>query len=269
MPGRGGGGSGGRGGSGGNASRKRKRETESQDEKTARRKVANDKQAQRTPEQREAINKRSRDKYRLVISVQEAIHLLLAHLFPVCAELMDEQKRDIDNFLGAVNTASYIAADQSKAMSMQIQFARPGEEEIMKETRGTTWRNKLSAFGADFGLIQVCQCTFTNLHPNSPGHTHQLETHAQRTMIDLASRDPQSTLYQFYNASAARHGGMSVLRAKHLCDGAYRVLVITATLWAKDPSRSDIGSFEDPFMLDSHTDDVFGIDAFAVRLILL
>ena len=200
MPGRGGGGS---GGSGGNASRKRKRETESQDEKTARRKVANDKQAQMSPEQREAINKRSRDKYRLVISVQEAIHLLLAHLFPVSAELLDEQKRVIGNFLGAVNTASYIAADQSKALSMQIQFARPGMDEIMKETRATKWRNKLSAFGADFGLIQVAQCTFTNLHPNAPGHTHLLETHAQHTMIGLTSRDPESTLYQFYNASAA------------------------------------------------------------------
>jgi len=152
---------------------------------------------------------------------------------------------------------------------MQIQFARPGMDEIMKETRGTKWRNKLSAFGAGLGLSQLCQCTFTNLHPNSPGHTHLLETHAQRTMIGLASRDPQSTTYQFYNASAAKPDGMSVLRAGNLCDGAYRVLVITATLWAKDPRSSGKGSFEDPFVVDSHTDDVFGIAAFAVRLILL
>ena len=187
-----GGGSG--GGSGGNASAKRKRKAESQDEKMARRKVANDKNARRSPAEREATNKKLRDKYRQDNSVQEAIHLLLAHLFPVSAELLDEQKCDIDNFLGAVNKASYIAADQSKALSMQIQFARPGMDEIMKETRGTKWRNKLSAFGAGLGLSQLCQCTFTNLHPNSPGHTHLLETHAQRTMIDLASRDPESTL---------------------------------------------------------------------------
>ena len=110
MPGLGG------GGSGGNASRKRKRDAESQDEKTARRKVATDKHAQMSPEEREAKNKKIRDKYHLDISVQEATHLLLAHLFPVCAELLDEQKWDIDNFLGAVNTTSYIAADQSKAV---------------------------------------------------------------------------------------------------------------------------------------------------------
>jgi len=226
------------------------------------------KKAQKSPEEREAKNKKGRAKYCMALCVQGAIHWLLAHLFPVCAELLDEQKWDIDNFLDAVNTASYIAADQSKVMSMQIQFARPGEVEIMKETRGTKWCNKLSGFGADFGLIQVCQCTFTNLHPNSPGHTHLLETHAQRTMIDLTSRDPESTLYQFYNASAAKPGGMSVLNAGRLLDGAPRVLVITATLWAKDPRRSGKGSFED-CVFDSHTDDVFGIAAFAVRLVLL
>ena len=256
MPGRGGGGSGGSGGSGGNASRKRKVQAESQDEKTARLK--------KSPEEREAINKKSRAKYCMALCVQGAIHWLLAHLFPVDAELLAEQKWDIDNFLDAVNTASYIAADQSKVMSMQIQFARPGEGEIMKETHNTNMRNKLSDFGADFGLFQVCQCIFTNVHPNPPGHTHLLESHAQSTMIDLASRDPESTLYQFYNASAAKPGGMSVLGTGRLCDGAYRVLAITATLWAKDPNRD----FKE-CAWDSHTDDVFGIDAFAVRLILL
>jgi len=200
----------------------------------------------------------------MALCVQAAIHWLLAHLFPVCAELLVEQKWDIDNFLGAVDTASYIAADQSKVMSIQIQFAKPGIGEIMKETCGSKWSNKLSDFGAEFGLLQVCQCTFTNLHPNSAGHTHLLESHAQRTMIDLTSRDPESTIYQFYNASAAKPGVMSVLKATHLLDGAPRVLVITATLWAKDPSRD----FEER-TFDSHTDDVFGIAAFAVRLILL
>jgi len=45
-------------------------------------------------------------------------------------------------------------------------------------------------------------------------------------------------------------------------------LVITTTLWAKDPSRSGKESFKD-CVFDSHTDDVFGIAAFAVRLIML
>jgi len=262
MPGLGG------GGSGGNASKKRKRDAESPDEKTARLKVASDKRAQKSPEEKEAILKKIRDKYHLDISVQEATHLLLAQLFPVRAELLVEQKRDIDNFLGAVNTASYTAADQAKAVTMQVQFARPGMDEIEKETRNSFWRKKLAAFGADFGLIQLAQCTFTNWQPNAPGHTHQLETHAQRTMIDLASRDPDSTLYQFYNASAAKTGGMSVLRVGNLCDGAFRVLVITTTLWAKDPSRSGKESFN-LRIWDSHTDDVFGEGAFAVRFILL
>jgi len=55
-----------------------------------------------------------------------------------------------------------------------------------------------------------------------------------------------------------------VLRATTILDGAPRVLVITVTLWAKDPSRD----FEQR-AFESRTDDVFGIAAFAVRLILL
>ena len=262
MPGLGG------GGSGGNASRKRKRDAESPDEKTARLKVASDKRAQKSPEEKEAILKKIRDKYHLDISVQEATHLLLAQLFPVRAELLVEQKRDIDNFLGAVNIASYTAADQAKAVTMQIQLTRPGKVEVMKETRNTNMRNKRSDFAAKFGLVPVCQCVFTNECPDPPGHTHLLESHAQHTMIGLASRDPESTCYQFYNASAAKQGGMSVLKVGPLCGGGFRVLAITTTVWAKDPSRTGKEAFKTS-VWDSHTDDVFGIDAFAVRLNLL
>jgi len=265
MPGRGGGGSGGRGG---NASRKRKLAAESQEEKTARRKVATDLWAQKSPEEREVVNNKKRECRRRTISVQEATHLLLGKLFPASSELLGEQKCVIKNFLGAVNSASYIAADQAKAVSMQIQLARPGQSEIAKETHNTNMRNKLSDFAEKFGLIQVCQCVFTNEYPDPPAHTHLLESHAQHTMIDLASRDPDSTLYQFYNASAGKQGGMSVLKVGALCDGAFRVLAITTTVWAKDPSRIGKEAFS-ICVFDSHTDDVFGDDAFAVRPIVM
>ena len=87
-------------------------------------------------------------------------------------------------------------------------------------------------------------------------------------MIGLVSRDPESTCYQFYNASAAKQGGMSVLKVGPLCDGGFRVLAITTTVWAKDPSRIGKEAFK-LSVWDSHTDDVFGIAAFAVRLNLL
>jgi len=78
-------------------------------------------------------------------------------------------------------------------------------------------------------------------------------------MIGLASRDPQSTIYQFYNASADMPDGMSKLSVRHIINGSPRVVVITVTLWAKDPTRS----FEDS-VFESLTDDVFGIAPIAV-----
>ena len=211
------------------------------------------------------------DRRNRALGVQAAIHLLLALLFPRCAALLVAQKWEIDNLLDAVQRASHIAADQSKVISIQIQYAQPGCYEVLKESRGGPWPSKLSDFGKECGLRkvcevlrQVCQVTFTNLHSNSSGHAHLLESHAQRKMIDLTSRDVEGAIYQFYGAAAVSTKGMSVLSVGNIINGAPRVLVITLTMWTKDPTRS----FE-LRAVESRNDDVFGLTPIAVCCVLL
>jgi len=125
-------------------------------------------------------------------------------------------------------------------MAVQIQFSHAGRRAIAKECRETAWPAKLADFGQECGLREVCHVTFTNLHSMTAPHAHELETHAQRTMIKLTSRDPHGALYQFYCAAAATAKGMSVLKVGLLIDGAPRVLVITVTMWTKRAKREGL-----------------------------
>ena len=83
-------------------------------------------------------------------------------------------------------------------------------------------------------------------------------------MIDLTSRDVEGAIYQFYGAAAASTKGMSVLSVGNIINGAPRVLVITLTMWTKDPTRS----FE-LRAVESRNDDVFGLTPIAVCCVLL
>ena len=94
------------------------------------------------------------DRRNRALGVQAAIHLLLALLFPRCAALLVAQKWEIDNLLDAVQRASHIAVDQSKVISIQIQYAQPGCYEVLKESRGGPWPSKLSDFGKECGRVK-------------------------------------------------------------------------------------------------------------------
>jgi len=80
-------------------------------------------------------------------------------------------------------------------------------------------------------------------------------------MMELTSRDAEAAIYQFYGAAAVR--GMSVLRGSLIMSGSPRVLVITLTMWTKDPTRD----FEDS-VFASRSDDVFGLIPIAVWILL-
>jgi len=54
-------------------------------------------------------------------------------------------------------------------------------------------------------------------------------------MIHLPSSDPDGVIGQFYSAAAASAKGMSVLSVDNIIRGAPRVLVMTLTMWTKDP----------------------------------
>jgi len=262
---------GGTGGTGGNAARKRKRTSESQEEKEARCKARNEKEAgsSKKPARMIAENKRKRENHKNATSAQVTTHMLLAVLFKTLAfaAMLAEQKMEVDTFLIAVHHASTIAADQGKVMAVQIQFARPGRQAIKAECRGTVWPGILSAFGQECGLREVCHVTFTNLRSFSASHAHQLETHAQRTMINLTSRERDGAINQFYCAGAVSAMGMSKLSLRHLVDGIPRVLVITITMWTKNMTKkNDKVELPAPRALKSRTDAVFGIHPTTVSL---
>jgi len=171
---------------------------ESQDEKEARCKIRRDKHrakfAALMPEEKAARDKTRRDKRTGALCVQAVTHLMFALLFPQCEALLVQQKWEIDKFLDAVQAASHLAADQGKVMAIQIQFVQPDCRAIHTECRSGPWPKKLSDFGSDCGLLEVCHVTFTYLHSVSAGHAHLLETHAQRKMIQLTSYDPDGAI---------------------------------------------------------------------------
>ena len=232
------GGSGGRGGTGGtggtggsSAAKKRKRMSESQEEKKARCKARNEKRMSASQEEKKARckarneklaasskkparmakdNKARRTKRQKAVSAQKNTHRLLAVLFKTIAfaAMLAEQKMEIDTFLIAVHHASTIAADQGKVMAVQIQFAQSGSQAIELECRGRAWPGILSAFGQECGLREVCHVTFTNTRSFSAVHAHELETHAQRKMINLTSRERHGTINQFYCAGAVSARGL-------------------------------------------------------------
>ena len=113
------------------------------------------------------------------MTVQSATHLLLAKLFPQDETLLVERKLELEKFLVAVKRASVVAADQNKVLTIQIQFVQPGRRTIRAETDGTVWRDKLSDFAQECGLIRGSQIRFTHLHSVSSGHAHLLESHAK------------------------------------------------------------------------------------------
>jgi len=286
------GGKGGTGGTGGNAARKRRLASESQEEKKARRKVVREKDnthkhrlASESQEEKQARckvarekaaaisnkaarmiarNKRKRETLKNATSAQLTTHMLLAVLFKTIAfaAMLAEQKMEIDTFLIAVHHASTIAADQGKVMAVQIQFARPGRQAIRTECRGGEWPGILSAFGQECGLREVCHVTFTNLRSFSAAHAHQLETHAQRKMINLTSRERDGTINQFYCAGAVSALGLSKLSTRYLVDGIPRVLVITITMWTQN-----MGELPAPRAVKIRTDAVFGMHPTAVSLL--
>ena len=109
-------------------------------------------------------------------------------------ELLVEIKWEIENFLDAVQSASVLAADEGKVLSVQIQFAQPDLKEINRECGGTKWRKTLADFAKECALSQVCQIRLVKIDSVSVAEAHLLETHAQRYCIELASDDPRGVL---------------------------------------------------------------------------
>jgi len=236
--------------------------SESQEQKKAR-----NEQAAACPKTTASLirkNKRSREKRENNASAQKITHMLLAVLFKTIAlaAMLAEHQTEIDTFLIAVHHASTIAADQGKVMAVQVQFAPSGSQAIENECRRRAWPGILSAFGQECGLREVCHVTFTNRHSFSAAHTHQLETHAQKTMINLASRERHGTINQFYCAGAVSAKGWSKLSMRHLVDGIPRVLVITITMWTRDMAELPAPRVKKP-----RTDAVFGILPTTVSLL--
>jgi len=80
-------------------------------------------------------------------------------------------------------------------------------------------------------------------------------------MIHLASYDPDGVIGQFYSAAAVSTKGMSVLSVGNIIRGAPRVLVVTLTMWTKDPRVL-------PELSAARTDTVFGINPTAVCFVV-
>ena len=80
-------------------------------------------------------------------------------------------------------------------------------------------------------------------------------------MIHLPSSDPDGVIGQFYSAAAASTKGMSVLSVDNIIRGAPRVLVMTLTMWTKDPKGRLKPS-------KTRTDSVFGLNPTAVCFVV-
>ena len=154
------------------------------------------------PQEKDARLSADREMYGGDMSTRADTHLLNEAIFGVDPEaeaLLVEMKWEVETLLNAVQTASVLAADQGKVLSVQIQFSQPGLKEINKECGGTKWRKILADFAQECALSQVCQIRFHLIDSVSAAEAHQLETHAQRYCIELASDDLRGFLCQFYS----------------------------------------------------------------------
>ena len=175
--------------------------------------------------------------------------------------MLVELKLEVEKFLVAVKVASLELAAQNKVLTVQIQFVQPGHRAVQAETDGTVWRAKLSGYVQECGLIRAFQIRFTHLHSVSADHAHILETHAQKYMIHLTSYDRDGSIGLFFSAAAVSPKGMSVLNIDNMIWATPHVLVVTLTVWFKDPKGT-------PKPSAAHTDRVFGLNPTAVCFVV-
>jgi len=168
------------------------------------------------------------------MSAQGATHALLAKLFPRDDAMLDQAKFEIQQCLDAVIVASQALAKQCKVVTVQIQFVQPGIKEVLKETDNSKWRAMLVDWSGECGVTQGSQIRFINVHSVSTEHAHELETHAQRYMINETSYDPDGKIGLFFSAATVSPQGMSVLTVGNMCSAVPHVLVVTLTLWFKN-----------------------------------
>jgi len=216
-----------------------------------------------TPEWHDAKNLKRREQYSGAMSVQGATHALIAKLCPRDDAMLDQAKVEIEKFVDAVIVASRTLAKQGKVATAQVQFAQPGKIEVIKETANTRWRATLADWSQECGLTQGPQIRFINVQSIPSDQAHQLETHAQRYMINKTSYEPDGKIGLFFSAAAVSPMGMSVLSIGDLCSGVPHVLVVTLTVWFKN--LNFIGT---PQPSAARTDNVFGPNAYAVSLVV-
>ena len=243
--------------------KKKSRESASEQRKAAEVTANQQWWAARTPERREARSLTRRDQRAGAMSAQVATHALFAKLSPRDEAMLDQAKLEIEKCLDAVIVASRTLAKQRKVATVQIQFVKPGISEVIKETDNSLWRVTLGDWSQECGLTQGPQIRFINVHSVSTDHAHQLETHAQRYMINETSYDPDGKLGLFFSAAAVSPKGMSVVSIGNICSGVPHVLVVTLTVWFKN--LNFIGT---PQPSAARTDNVFGPGAYAVSLVV-
>jgi len=177
--------------------------------------------------------------------------------------ILGQHKLEIEKCIDAVKVLSQELAKQNKVATVQIQFVRPGIQEVIQETDNTQWRAILVDWAQEIGATRGSQIRLTNVHSVSADDAHELESHAQRYMIEVTSYDPDGKISLFFSAAAASPKGLSVLTVGNLVSGTPHVLVVTLTLWFKDLYFKGT-----PAPSSARNDKVFGPHSYAVSLVL-
>jgi len=262
------GGTGGKGGKGGKEGDgdKAKRALETPAQKAARLESMRGKwggkakRVHETPEQKAARCEARNEKNNTALSVQQATHRLnrIIHGTDEVAEsAMVDKKSELDLFYGALVKRSGVLAQQGKTVAVQTQYTQIGLAAIMAETDKTTMRQLLKGVARECALVQLFQIRLTNMDPVSAYRAHELETHAQRCLMQLTSYDPHSNVIQLYNASALPADGWSMLTNGDILAKGDRAMVTTVTVFKGNPGVAAQPS-------QARNDSVFGPNRFKV-----
>jgi len=166
---------------------------------------------------------------------------------------MVDKKCELDLFYSALVKTSGVLAQQGKIVSV----ATVAIAEIMAETNNCKMRQMRQDVVRECAVIPLLQIRLTNKDPVSASQAHELETHAQRRLMQLTSFDPRSNVIQLYNASALPVDGWSRLKSSLVLTDGDRVLVTTITVYKGNPAVAAQPS-------TARSDNVFGPDRFKV-----